>query len=80
LCTKAHQHRTSQQHGIGHHEKSRMSVDQLANAGFEVARSRLPHLQTKASQDAPKAHLQVVALALYQLARRQYRTQFLGRQ
>jgi len=60
-----------------HHQKRRLSVGQLANAGFEVPRSRLPHLQAEASQDAAKAHLQVVPLVLHQLARRQYRSQFL---
>jgi hypothetical protein len=41
---------------------------QLAHPGFKVARRRPAHLQAKTSQDASKAHLQVVMLALHLLA------------
>jgi hypothetical protein len=55
-----------------------MSVDQLTNASFEAVRCGLSHFQSKAAQDDPQAHLQVMPLALHQLACRQYCAQLLG--
>ena len=57
-----------------------MAGDQFADPGGESSRCRRPDLQSKASQYAAQAHLDVMVLTLQQLARRQQRPYLLRRQ
>src|SRR3954449_1923095 len=57
-----------------------MPVRQFANPALEAARGGRPNLQAKATQDPSQAHLQVMPLALNQLACGQHRAQLLGPQ
>ena len=71
--------RTSEQQRVGHRDQGRMPVHQFANPAFKAARGRRPYLQAKAAQDPSQAHLQVMPLALNQLACGQQGAQLLGR-
>src|SRR6188768_23890 len=55
-----------------------MPLHELTNPAFKAARRRWSNLQAKATQDATEAHLNVMALALHQLARCQHGAQLLS--
>ena len=74
------QRRSCHQQCLSHRQQGWVTRHQFTHTALECSLARFADLQPKATQDAAQAHLNIMALRLHQLARRQQRARLLRRQ